>query len=145
MISPQLTVQCHFKKTAPHRMERGSATIDHDFAYFMPRNSYSVHRYECTKENWDELPPCPYRDSALVIIDGSLTAVEGYHKSGGSNQLLTLRQWQWVEELPRMKTARAQTAVVNISDGEYVSVIGGCIGDGSHWTSYYSRTISSEE
>ena len=45
-----------------------------------------------------------------------------------SNELVTLRQTQWLEELPPMKTARSQAAVVN---GKYVLVIGG----GNHdWT-----------
>ena len=131
MISPQLTVQCHDKKTAPCRMYRGSATSDGGYAYFMPWNSLSVYRYEWNTEKWDELPPCPYRNSALVIIDGALTAVGGY---GGyyTNKLFTLQQRQWVEELPPMKTAHSRTAVVGTSDGEYVLVIGGYGGGG--WT-----------
>ena len=119
-------MQCHRKKTAPRAMTRGSATSDLQYAYFMPENSHSVYRYEWSTEKWDELPPCPHCDSALVIIDGTLTAVggrdDGYHFT---KKLVTLRQRQWVEELPPMKTARSQTAVVSTSDGEYVLVIGG--------------------
>jgi hypothetical protein len=92
----------------------------------------SVCRYEWSTEKWDELPPCPYRDSALVIIDGALTAVGGYDdRAHRTNKLVTLQQRRWVEELPPMKTARSQTAVVSTSDGEYVLVIGG---GGGGWT-----------
>ena len=111
-------------------MSRGSATSDLQYAYFMPWGSPSVYRYEWSTEKWDELPPCPYSNSALVIINGALTAVGGYDGSH-TNKLFTLRQRQWVEELPPMKTARSLPAVVSTSDGEYVLVIGGCVGG---WT-----------
>ena len=123
-------MQCHDKKTAPCGMKRGSATSDLQYAYFMPLNSHSVYRYKWSTEKWDEFPPCPYRYSALVIIDGALTAVGGEDGSH-TNKLVTLRQRRWVEELPPMKTARSQTTVVSTSDGEYVLVIGG---DGGVWT-----------
>ena len=132
VISPQLTVQCHDKKTAPRGMMRGSATSDLQYAYFMPW-SLSVYRYEWSTEKWDKLLPCPYCDSALVIIDGALTAVGGYVGPHYTNKLVTLRQRRWVEELPPMNTACNKTAVVSTSDGEYVLVIGGCVSVGD-WT-----------
>ena len=122
-------MQCHDKKTAPCKMERGSATSDLQYAYFMPVGSYSVYRYEWSTEKWDKLPPCPYRNSALVIIDGALTALGGYDdRANRTNKLFTLQQRRWVEELPPMKTARSQTGVVSTSDGECVLVIGGYVG-----------------
>ena len=134
VISPQLTVQCHRKKTAPCEMYRGSATTDHQFSYFTPRGSNSVYSYQWSTEKWDELPPCLYRNSGLVIINGQLTAVGGYDGSRArhTNKLFTLRQRQWIEEYPPMNTARSMTTVVSSSDGEYIIVIGGD-GDGG-WT-----------
>ena len=126
-------MQCHHKKRAPCRMRRGSATSDLQYAYFMPWNLRSVYRYEWSTEKWDELPPCPCHNSALVIIDGVLTAVGGWDGYHYANKLVTLRQSQWVEELPSMKTACDRTAVVSTSDGECVVVIGGC-GGGGGWT-----------
>ena len=130
VITPQLTVQCHRSKTAPCGMIRGSATTDGRFAYFTPRQSSSVYQYECSTEKWEVLPPCPYKDSGLVVIDRELTAVGG---EGGShtNKLYTLRQREWVEKYPPMNTARSCTTVVSTSDGEYLIVIGG---GGSTWT-----------
>ena len=128
-------MQCHDKETAPCRMERGSVTSDLQYAYFTPNNSHSVYRYEWSTEKWDELPQCRYRYSALVIIDGALTAVGGFDRRYHihyTNKLFTLRQRQWVEELPPMKTA-CWTTVVSTSDGEYVLVIGGHVG-GGRWT-----------
>ena len=107
-------------------MSRGSATSDLQYAYFMPFGSLSVYRYEWSTEKWDKLPPCPYHNSALVIIDGALTAVGGWDAPHRTNKLFTLlQQRRWVEELPPMKTARSSTAsaVVSTSDGEYVLVI----------------------
>ena len=132
VISPQLTVQCHRKETAPCEMVRGSSTTDGRFAYFTPRDSTSVYQYECGTEKWEELPSCPYRDSGLAIIDREVTAVGGYgyilHRT---NKLYTLRQRKWVEKYPPMNTACSHTAVVSTSDGEYLIVIGGC---GVSWT-----------
>ena len=132
VISPQLTVQCHKKKTAPCEMRRGSATTDDQFAYFTSGGSYSVYRYQLSTEKWEELPPSPYRHSGLVIIDGELTAVGGNNGSCYINKLLTLRQGQWVEHYPPMNTARSFTTVVSTSNGSYIVVIGG--GGVSDWT-----------
>ena len=132
VISPQLTVQCHKKKTAPLGMERGSATTDEQFAYFTPWGSNLVYSYQWNTEKWEELPSSPYRYSGLVIIDGELTAVGGYSRFHGfTNKLFTLRQSQWVEHYPPMNTARSDTAVVSTSNN-YVVVIGGDSSD--RWT-----------
>ena len=113
-------------------MSRGSATTDHQFAYFTPLNSPSVYQYEWSTDQWKELPSCPCRNSGLVIIDGELTAVGG-ESSEVSNKLFTLRQRKWVEEYPPMKTARSDPAVVSASDGDYIIMIGGW-GHGGGWT-----------
>ena len=133
MISPQLTVQCHRKKKAPREMIRGSATTDHQFAYFS--NSNLVYSYEWNTEQWNVLPSSPYYNRALVIIDGTLTTVGGRnYRSGYTNKLFTLRQRQWVEEYPPMNTARSSPAVVSTSGGDYIIVIGGCGDDGWNGT-----------
>ena len=132
MISPQLNVNCHRKKTAPCRISRGSATTDGQFAYSTPNNSTSVYRYEWRGEKWEKLPSCPHRDSGLVIIDGKLTAVGGRDGPRYTNKLLTLQQKKWVEEYPPMNTACSHPAIVSTSDGEYLIVIGGLSGRG--WT-----------
>ena len=131
MISPQLTVQCRKKKTAPRVMERGSATTDDQFAYFTPRGSNSVYSYQLNTEKWEELPPSPYYYSGLVIIDGELTAVGGLDGFCPTNKLFTLRHGRWVEHHPPMNTARSDTAVVSTSNGNYIVVIGGSVGG---WT-----------
>ena len=131
MISPQLTVKCHRKKTAPCEMTRGSATTDGQFAYFTTWNSTSVYRYEWMGEKWEKLPLCPYSDSGLVIIDGKLTAVGGRDGSRYTNKLSTLQQKKWVKEYPPMNTTHSSPAIVSTSDGEYLIVIGG--GGGGIW------------
>ena len=112
-------------------MARGSATTDHQFAYFTPRGSNLVYRYEWNTEQWNELPSCPYSNCALVIIDGTLTTVGGYG-SGFTNKLFSLRQRQWVEEYPPMNTACSRPAVVSTSGSDYIIVIGGF--GGGDWT-----------
>ena len=112
-------------------MMRGSTTTDQQFAYFASLVSYLVYCYEWSTEQWKELPPCPYCDSALVIIDSELTTVGG-EKSGSdyTDKLFTLRQGKWVEEYPPMKTARSDHAAVSTPDGNYIVVIGGSSGFG---------------
>ena len=133
MISPQLTVQCHHKKTAPCGMRRGSSTTDGRFAYFIPGGSNSVHQYECSTEKWEELPSCPHQNSGLVIFDRELTALGGGDGHHRTNKLYTLQQRKWVEKYPPMNTGRSYPAVVTTSDVKYLIVIGGSVG-GLDWT-----------
>ena len=115
-------------------MERGSATTDHQFAYFTPGGSKLIYRYEWITEQWNRLPSCPYHNSALVIIDGTLTSVGGGgYGSCYTNKLFTLQQRQWVEEYPPMNIACRDPAVVSTFDGDYIIVIGG-YGDDDGWT-----------
>ena len=114
-------------------MIRGSAATDHLFAYFTPYDSNLVYRYEWNTEQWNKLPSSPYRNFALVIIDGTLTTVGGRDfRSGYTNKLFTLRQRQWVKEYPPMNTARSHPAVVSTCGGDYIIVIGGR--GGGDWT-----------
>ena len=134
VISPQLTVLCRNKEPAPWKMTRGSATTDHQFAYFTADGYNTVNSYQWSTEQWEKLPSCPYSNSALVFIDGSLTAVGGWDRARHSTgKLFTLQLGQWVEEYPPMNAARSSPAVVSTSDGDYIIASGGC-GDGGHWT-----------
>ena len=124
-IFPQLSVRCLKKKKAPYEMKRGSATTDGQFAYFTPGDSNSVYRYELNTEKWDQLPPSPYWNSGLAIINGELTAVGGEDKYRYTNKLFALRQNQWVQDYPPMNIGRSEAAVVSTSDRHYIFVIGG--------------------
>ena len=80
-----------------------------------------------------DLPPCPYRNSGLAIIDSELTTVGGQDdRCHPTNRLFTLQQRKWVEKHPPMNTARYSPAVVSTSDGDYLIAIGGI--DGGHRT-----------
>ena len=112
---------------------RGSATTDGRFAYFTP-DSTLLYQYEYSTEKWSDLPPCPYPNSGLAIIDSELTTVGGRDDSFQfTKKLFTLRQRKWVEKYPPMNTALDRLAVVSTSDGDYLIVIGGYGGVG-HWT-----------
>ena len=123
-------------KRAPCEMKRGSATVDDRFAYFALDNSQAVFRYEWSTEKWKVLPPSPYQDCGLAIIDGKLTAVGGWGGLRDTNKLFTLQHNEWVEQYPPMNSKRCLPAVVSTSDGNYIFVIGG--NDGiimiAHWT-----------
>ena len=86
---------------------------------------YSLYQYECSTEEWTELPLCPYENSGLAIIDSELTTVGGWDGAGRTNKLFTLQQGKWVEVYPPMNTARSRPAVVSTSDGDYLIAIGG--------------------
>ena len=127
-------MQCHTKKAAPCEMSRGSATTDGKFAYFTPDDSNLIFRYEWSSEEWKPLPPSPYVNSGLVIINGELTAVGGEDGSYcRTNKLFTLHQDEWVDHFSPMNTARSSPAVVSTSVGNYIFVIGGWVGV-SRWT-----------
>ena len=115
-------------------MSRGSATTDGKFAYFTPRGSSSVYRYEWQKDKWEELPSCPHSDSSLVVINRELTAVGGLYGPLGTNRLVTLRQRKWVEKYPPMSSACSSPAVaiVHLMVSIYIIVIGGF--GGYSWT-----------
>ena len=108
-------------------MVRGSATTDGQFAYFTPLASNSLYQYEYSTENWTDLPPCPYYNSGLAIIDSELTTVGGgwHSRAVYAKELFTLQQGKWVEKYPPMNTACESPAVVSTSDGDYLIVIGG--------------------
>ena len=115
-------------------MARGSATSDHQYVYFAPQKSNSLYRYQWSTGKWDQLPPSPYHDSGLVVIDGELTTVGGEDEPHHSSKLFTLRKYIWVEHYPSMNIARSKAAVVCSSDEKYVFVIGGYGGFGHHKT-----------
>ena len=108
-------------------MVRGSAATDGRFVYITSEDSDSLDQYECSTEEWMELPSCPYENSGLAIIDSELTTVGGGNRAGCTNKLFTLRQGKWVEVYPPMNTARAYPAVVSTSDGDYLIAIGGSV------------------
>ena len=131
MISHQLTVQCRQKKKGALRvMTRGSTATDGRFVYITPDGSNSLYQYECSTEEWMELPSCPYYNSGLAIVDSELTTVGGVDGAVRTNRLFTLRQGKWVEVYPPMNTARSDPAVVSTSDGDYLIAIGGLGSDG---------------
>ena len=107
-------------------MYRGSAATDGRFVYIAIFDSNSPYQYECSTEEWMELPSCPYPNSGLAIIDSELTTLGGGVRACRvTNQLFTLRQGEWVEVYPPMNTARSKPAIVSTSDGDYLIVIGG--------------------
>ena len=113
-------------------MRRGFATTESRFAYFTPIISHSLYQYEYSTEKWTDLPPCPYYNSGLAIINSELTTVGGWDdRSHRTNKLFTLQQRKWVKKYPPMHIARSFPAVVITSDGDYLIVIGG--GD-DRWT-----------
>ena len=113
----------------PCELYGGSATTDGQFAYFVSFDSTEVHQYDWNVEKWSVLPPLPWINSGLVIIDGELCAVGGSH----TNQVFTRRWTKWVEEYPPMNIARSSPAVVSTCSGACTIVIGGLADDGC-WT-----------
>ena len=93
-----------------------------------PFGSTSLYRYECSTDEWMQLPSCPYMYSGLAIIDSELTTVGGLDRAGRhTNKLFTLRQGKWY---PPMNSARSRPAVVSTSDGGYHIAIGEHDSDG---------------
>ena len=119
-------------------MHRGSSATHNNMIYITPFNSNSVYQYIVSRDKWQALPPCPYRNAGLVIVDGALTAVGGKEGTFCTSRVFTLRHgsWlsssKWVERYPPMPTARSDPAVVGfVSDNRHTNVIAvGGWGDG---------------
>lgn len=126
----QLKLQCSTRRNAPQAMARGAAVTDSNSnMFFIPFDSQTVYCYhlQLYRDQWNELPPCPYRNPGLSVIN-SLTVVGG--KKGRNHYTNTLFSWdgkEWkANAFPPMNTARSQPAVV--TDGNHVVVAGGCVG-----------------
>lgn len=109
-------------------MKRGSVASDDQFAYFSSYNSTKIYQYEYSREEWVELPECPYKDSGLAIISKDLTTIGGGDDEHDSTKFMKLQQNTWVEAHPPMETAHSCCAVVTTHDGSFLFVIGGRVG-----------------
>ena len=115
---------------APFKMERGSAVVDGNLAYFMSWSG-STCSYDSTSKEWNIFPKYPYARSCLAVINGQLTAIGGYgnffDRSTYTNELLSLHVRDgWTSVFPPMPTKRYDaTAVVT---EEHLIVAGGSTG-----------------
>ena len=141
-------MQCYIQKPAEQRwISKGSATIDGNFAYFMPHNRKTVHRYNVINGQWIDLPEPPYFNMSLVIINGTVVAVGGSvvdNDTSLSKKLFTLRNNKWIEDYPPMNIARSCCAAVSIVCGlqNHVIVIGGNSDDGHTSSVEFLNTAS---
>ena len=122
---------CQRKTAAPCRMVRGSATTDGKIAYFTPLHSKAVYKFDLSAGIWQKLPPCPYFDSGLAILDGKLIAVGGHEEHRSTKMLYTFisQKKKWITKYPEMRDGWSSPAVVTTSDGSYLIVIGWRLGD----------------
>ena len=106
-------------KRAPETMSRGAAVVEGNTIYINPYSSCEV--YSCRvisgDQQWSTLARHRYHNFSLVLINGLLTSVGGYHTGGGfTNSLLSLtgegEKRQWSEVFPAMPTPRGYTAPV---------------------------------
>ena len=103
-------------------MSRGSPVVDQNFAYFQVSAANHLHLYTIDTDMWMQLPPCPHRNSALVIIDNELTAVGGRSSENSTKKLVTLRRGQWEGEFPPMFIRREYAACVSISNDNIIYI-----------------------
>ena len=108
-------------EAAPHMMNRGSATVCGNMAYFRPEGSNKVHSYNSETLNWSILPDCQTYDFTLTVVNNIVTAVGGSQFALHliekiTDTLLSLVEEggnsEWKELFPHMPTKRKLTAVV---------------------------------
>ena len=112
-------------KNAPEKMQRGSAVVHGNTAYFRPGGSNKVYSY------WNilgKVPDNPNSGFGLAVIDGLLTSVGGYNsRYDVISTLLSLigegERRQWSEVFPPMLTTRSNT--ICITTGQVLVVAGG--------------------
>ena len=110
---PQLNLQSRRMRNAPNLMYRGSAVTDRNIVFCISDSSYTIYSYHTDRDEWKEHANCPYRDTALIIINGYLTTVGGRSKRETTNKVLSRKGGRWEEEVPPMVTARYDHAVVS--------------------------------
>ena len=127
-------------RDAPEEMERGSAVSYEDIIYCVSRDSYTIYSYRVEQDEWKEHANCPYRSTALTVINGHLTTIGGRdERDRTTNKVLSRKGGRWEEEVPPMAVARYDHALV--SDGHTVVVAGGDeeesveVFTGSSWSS----------
>ena len=101
---------------------------DSNTIYMAPYDSHVIYRYYVKEDVWSEYQHrCPKRDFGLVVFGNKLTAVGGRDESGRvTGNVLTLRQGEWIEELPPLTQPRSSPAVV--STDSHILAIGGHTG-----------------
>ena len=121
-------------------MWRGSAVTHEDTIYCISRHSYTIYSYRTDHDEWKEHANCPYRNTALIFINGYLTTVGGRdERDRTTNKVLSRKGGRWEEEVPPMVTARYNHAV--ITNKHTVVVAGGReetsveVFTGSSWSS----------
>ena len=116
---------------APQKMERGSAAVDANIAYFNGRGFKTVHSYDSDARAWHRLSDAPHTQSTLVVVHHTLTMVggliSGWFSNRATDSLLSLmgegRGKKWLPHLPAMPTNRYNTAAV--CSGRSLIVAGG--------------------
>ena len=104
---PQLNLQSRRMRDAPAIMFRGSAVTHGDTIYCISRFSYTIYSYHTDQDEWKEHANCPYRNTALIFINGYLTTVGGQdERYQTTNKVLSRKGGRWEEEVPPMVTAR---------------------------------------
>ena len=113
---------------APFAMQRGTAVVDEDVAYFMNCNG-QVCSYNITNRKWSKLPKYQYKHGSLAIVNSHLTAIGGHehwlNRHTYTNKLLSLRG-SWSDVFPPMPTKRSGTTA--ITSKEHLIVAGGTTG-----------------
>ena len=114
---------------APQKMERGSAAVDANIAYFNGQGFKTVHSYDSDTWEWHRLPDAPHTYSTLVVVHHILTMVGGMILGSyrATDSLLSLmgegRGKKRLPHLPAMPTKRYYTAAV--CSGRSLIVAGG--------------------
>ena len=109
---PQLNLQSRRMKDAPESMLRGSAVTHGDTIYCISRYTYTIYSYHTDQDEWKEHANCPYRNTALIFINGYLTTVGGRNERETTNKVLSRKGGRWEEKVPPMVTARYDHAVM---------------------------------
>ena len=137
---PQLNLRSRRMRDAPEGMDRGSAVLLNNTLYCISRDSYTIFSYHVDQDEWERHANCPYRYTALTVINGYLTTIGGLdERRRTTNKVLIRKGGRWEEEVPPMAVARWDHAVV--SSGHAVVVAGGFeeesveVFTGSSWSS----------
>ena len=94
--------------------------------YMRSDDTNTVYAFNTSTKGWFQLPSCPNKDCALVVLHGLLTTIGGF-QNGFSDQLYSLsmqgKERLWIRQFPSMPTKRSGTTA--LWSGQDLIIAGG--------------------
>ena len=101
----------------PHGMNRScDAVVDGNTVYVRNGDTDMIYCYDVISDSWSQLFYCVYESYSIIVINGWLTTVGGYHYFTCTTELFNLTgegsDRKWATEYPPMPIERSDATTV---------------------------------